>query len=58
MIYENETQNVSFGNAILAALMSGKKYDVITQNSLKIIGHGNHDNTLESPCTNHCALKG
>jgi hypothetical protein len=30
--YEDVTQNVLFGNAVLAALMSGKKYDVITQN--------------------------
>jgi hypothetical protein len=29
--YEDVTQNVLFGNAILAALMSGRKYDVIPQ---------------------------
>jgi hypothetical protein len=32
MEYENVTQNVLFGNAVLAALMSGRKYDVIPQN--------------------------
>jgi hypothetical protein len=30
--YENVTQNVLFGNAMLAAFMSGRKYDVILQN--------------------------
>jgi hypothetical protein len=30
--YENVTQKVLFGNDVLAALMSGSKYDVITQN--------------------------
>jgi hypothetical protein len=30
--YENITQRVLFGNAILAALISGRKYDVILQN--------------------------
>jgi hypothetical protein len=30
--YENVTQKVLFGNAVLAALMSGRKYDVILQN--------------------------
>jgi hypothetical protein len=29
--YENVTQKVLFGNAVLAALMSVRKYDVITQ---------------------------
>jgi hypothetical protein len=29
--YEGVTQKVLFGNAVLAALMSGRKYDVITQ---------------------------
>jgi hypothetical protein len=28
----NVTQEVLFGNAVLAALMSGRKYDVIPQN--------------------------
>jgi hypothetical protein len=32
MKYESVTERVSFGNAILAALMSGRKYDVIIQN--------------------------
>jgi hypothetical protein len=31
MEYEGITQNVLFGNAVLAALMSGRKYDVIPQ---------------------------
>jgi hypothetical protein len=30
--YEGVTQEVLFGNAVLAALMSGRKYDVISQN--------------------------
>jgi hypothetical protein len=30
--YEDVTQKVLFGNAVLAALMSGRKYDVIPQN--------------------------
>jgi hypothetical protein len=30
--YEDETQKVLFGNAVLAALMSGRKYDVMPQN--------------------------
>jgi hypothetical protein len=30
--YKSLTQNVLFGNAVLAALMSGRKYDVIPQN--------------------------
>jgi hypothetical protein len=30
--YESVTQRVSFGNAVFAALMSGKIYDVIPQN--------------------------
>jgi hypothetical protein len=29
--YEDVTQKVLFGNAVLAALMSGRKYDVIPQ---------------------------
>jgi hypothetical protein len=32
MEYESVTQEVLFGNAVLAALMSGRKYDVIFQN--------------------------
>jgi hypothetical protein len=31
MEYEDVTQKVLFGNAVLAALMSGRKYDVIPQ---------------------------
>jgi hypothetical protein len=30
--YEIVTQKVLFGNAVLAALMSGRKYDVISRN--------------------------
>jgi hypothetical protein len=30
--YEDVTQKVLYGNAVLAALMSGRKYDVIPQN--------------------------
>jgi hypothetical protein len=30
--YEGVTQKVLLGNAVLAALMSGRKYDVIPQN--------------------------
>jgi hypothetical protein len=32
MEYEGVTQKVLFGNAVLTALMSGRKYDVIPQN--------------------------
>jgi hypothetical protein len=32
--YESETQKVLFGKAVLAALMSGRNYDVIQQNPL------------------------
>jgi hypothetical protein len=32
MEYENATQKVLFGKAVLAALMSGRKYEVILQN--------------------------
>jgi hypothetical protein len=31
MEYEGVTQKVLFGNSVLAALMSGRKYDVIPQ---------------------------
>jgi hypothetical protein len=34
MEYENLTQRVLFSNAVLAALMSGRKYDILTQNFL------------------------
>jgi hypothetical protein len=30
--YEDVTQKVLFGNAVLSVLMSGRKYDVIPQN--------------------------
>jgi hypothetical protein len=32
MEYEGVTQKVLFGNTVLTALMSGRKYDVIPQN--------------------------
>jgi hypothetical protein len=32
MEYESVTQKVLFGNALLVALMPGRKYDVISQN--------------------------
>jgi hypothetical protein len=32
MEYEDVTQKVLFGNAVLAALMSGRKYNVIPEN--------------------------
>jgi hypothetical protein len=32
MKYENLTQQVLLGNAVLAILMCGRKYDVISQN--------------------------
>jgi hypothetical protein len=32
MEYERVAQNVLFGNAVLASLMYGRKYDVISQN--------------------------
>jgi hypothetical protein len=31
VVYENVTQEVLFGSAILAALMSGRKYDAMPQ---------------------------
>jgi hypothetical protein len=37
MKYESVTQKVSFRNAIPAALMSGRKYDVIPKNFLTCI---------------------
>jgi hypothetical protein len=53
--YESVTQRVLFGNVVFTALMYGRIYDVIPQNGdcsreSKIIGHGNPDNNLESPC--------
>jgi hypothetical protein len=50
--YESVTQKVVFGNAVLAALMSGRKYDVILQNGdCSRESHRNPDNSLEPPCT-------
>jgi hypothetical protein len=43
--YESVTKNVLFSNAVLASLISERKYDVVTKN-----GHGNPGNNLESPC--------
>jgi hypothetical protein len=51
MKYENVTQKLLLGNAVLAALMFGRKYDVILRNGdCSIIDHGNPDNNLESFC--------
>jgi hypothetical protein len=51
MEYEKVTQKMSLGNAVLAALMSGRKYDVIPQNGdSSRESHGNADDNLESPC--------
>jgi hypothetical protein len=51
MKYENVTQKVSFGNANLAALMSGRKYDVIPQNNdCSTESHGNPNKNLELIC--------
>jgi hypothetical protein len=30
--YKSATEDILFGNAVLAALMSGRKYDIILQN--------------------------
>jgi hypothetical protein len=51
--YENLTQKVLFGNAILAALMSERKYYVIPQYlfcgfRFENYGPRKHDNNLES----------
>jgi hypothetical protein len=57
--YESVNQKVSFGNAMLAALMSGRKYDVIPQNDeYSRECQGNSDNNLESPCTSNLGLGG
>jgi hypothetical protein len=40
MEYESVTQKVLFGDAILAALMSGRKYDVIAQH-VRTLSKGN-----------------
>jgi hypothetical protein len=37
MEYKSVTQKVLFGNAVLAALMCGRKYDVVPQNFLTCI---------------------
>jgi hypothetical protein len=44
--YEDVTQKVLFGNAVLAALMSGRKYDVIPQNGDLISSCGDTLRTL------------
>jgi hypothetical protein len=50
--YESVTQNVLFGNVVLAALMSGRKYDVIPEiGDCSRESHRNPDNNLESLCT-------
>jgi hypothetical protein len=49
--YENITQKVLFGNDMLAALMSSRKYDAITQNGeCSRESRGNTDNNLVSLC--------
>jgi hypothetical protein len=54
--YESVIQKVLFGNAVFAALMSGRKYITLSYSvrsfvsRLKIIGHGYPDNNLESNC--------
>jgi hypothetical protein len=50
MEYEDVTQKVLFGNAVLAALMSGRKYDVIPQNGDLISSCGD---TLRTLFTRH-----
>jgi hypothetical protein len=53
MEYENVTQGGLFGNAVLAAMIAfifRKKFHFVAS-AFKIIGHGNADNNLESPCT-------
>jgi hypothetical protein len=44
--YEDVTQEGLFGNAVLAALMSGRKYDVIPQNGYLISSCGDTLRTL------------
>jgi hypothetical protein len=49
--YETVTQKVLFGNAVLAELMSERKYDIIPQNGdCSRESRGNPDNNLESFC--------
>jgi hypothetical protein len=58
MQYDSVTQKALFGNSVLASVMSGRKYDVIPQNSdfsresicVLWCYHGNPENNLESPC--------
>jgi hypothetical protein len=58
-----EYENV-FGNVVLAALTSGRKYDTLifhkqfyfVVSGLKIIGYGNPDCNVESPCISVCFL--
>jgi hypothetical protein len=57
MKYESVTQKVLFGNAVFAVLMSRLSYTFIYRkqfyfvvSGLKIIGHVNPDNNLESSC--------
>jgi hypothetical protein len=49
MEYGSVTQKVLFGGPILAALMSGRKYDVIPKNG-DCQCHGKPDTNLESLC--------
>jgi hypothetical protein len=49
--YERVTQNVLFGNAVLATMMTGRKYKqfYFVLSGLKIVGHGIPNSNLESP---------
>jgi hypothetical protein len=50
MEYESVIQKVLFPTAVLAALMSGRTHDVISQNGdCSRESHGNTENNLESP---------
>jgi hypothetical protein len=56
--YESIIQKVLFGNSVLPALMSGRKYDVVPQNgdcSREV--HGNPDSNLESLCIREVRIK-
>jgi hypothetical protein len=51
MEYKIVPQKILFGDASLAAMMSGIKCDVISQNGdCSRESHGNPDNNLESTC--------
>jgi hypothetical protein len=49
--YESVTHKLLFDNAVLAALMYGRKYNVMRQNGdCSVIEHGSPDNNSESLC--------